>query len=361
MNDSWSLVAHTRAELGVGEAARRLNSLMLASGLESYLVSLSASASRQKFESIQPHRLLVDTPNLISGVNPDQLGVVLSEHSEIFRNVKRHVGFWAWELEAFPEIYNSTFSMVDEVWTISEFCKSSISANSTVPVRAVALPVPIPSEATKIAGDYFGIPDNKFLVVASFDFFSDVRRKNPSGAIEAFKLAFQETDEALLVVKSINGDAFAEDRAQLLEMADGRKDIIFLDSYLNHYENQALLEVADVFLSLHRAEGYGINMADAMARGTAVIATGYSGNLDFMDENSSILVPHSFEPVKRYAGLRIESRWAEPDVDFAADSLRRLYRSEKLLSEFADAGRKKIMEEHSLKAAVSRFRSDFCA
>jgi glycosyltransferase involved in cell wall biosynthesis len=119
------------------------------------------------------------------------------------------------------------------------------------------------------------------------------------------------------------------------------------------------LELADIYLSLHRAEGYGLNLADAMARNTAVMATGYSGNLDFMDDESSVLVPFTKIPVRKYAGISVNSNWADPDIDFAAEKLRKLSESPTLVKELAYKGLAKIKNENSLAVVVDRFQKEF--
>jgi glycosyltransferase involved in cell wall biosynthesis len=147
--------------------------------------------------------------------------------------------------------------------------------------------------------------------------------------------------------------------AELKDISNGRKDIIFFDGHLSHYENHALLELSDIYISLHRAEGYGLNLADAMARKTAVIATGYSGNLDFMDPESSVLVPYEMTPVSKYAGIRVASKWADPDLDFAAHNISKLEGDPGRLFSLAHQGYEKIKLENSLGTLVKKFQKEF--
>jgi glycosyltransferase involved in cell wall biosynthesis len=144
-----------------------------------------------------------------------------------------------------------------------------------------------------------------------------------------------------------------------MELAGNREDIHFIDGYLNHYENHALLELSDVFLSLHRSEGYGINLADAMARRTLVVATGYSGNLEFMDQSSSVLVPFELTKVTKYAGITVDSVWAEPDLDFCAHTLRELSQNKEKVERLRHAGHSRIVQQNSLPAAVKQFKKEF--
>jgi glycosyltransferase involved in cell wall biosynthesis len=226
-------------------------------------------------------------------------------------------------------------------------------------VRTVKVPVPLPYAKTAVNRKDLGIPEKTFLVTSSFDLNSDIDRKNPAGSIKAFLKSFPKPSGATLFLKSINGDKHTTRLSELQELAQGREDIVFFDGYLDQYQNKGLLELSDIYLSLHRAEGYGLNLADAMARKTAVIATGYSGNLDFMDEASSVLVPFEKVAVTNYAGIWVNSKWAEPDIDFASRKLRDLFDSSQLVEEFAQKGFSKIKSENSLKVAVENFQKEF--
>jgi glycosyltransferase involved in cell wall biosynthesis len=132
-----------------------------------------------------------------------------------------------------------------------------------------------------------------------------------------------------------------------------------MDDYFDSEKNLALLEMADVAVSLHRAEGYGINLADAMARSTVVIATGYSGNLEFMNDSNSVLVPYSMTPVKRYANLDLESKWAEPDLEYAARALRNLYQDRNKLRQIAARGHAHTLKQHGLRVSVEKLKEAF--
>lgn len=357
--DSVNLFSHFQAEMGVGEISRRLIALLAANGINLNVLPFEASKSRKLHPPIHSKGVFDPEAASISCVNPDQLGSLVAQFGIPFGRQNPHVGFWAWELEDFPKLYKSAANLLNEIWTISNFAKLSIASSVTTPVKSVRMPVPIPTRKTSLNRKHFKLPGEGFLATTSFDFNSNWTRKNPAGAILAFKQAFPKVGQATLAVKSINGDKNPDQWNQLLQVAENRKDIIFLDGYLNHYENQALLELADVFLSLHRAEGYGINLADSMARGTPVVATGYSGNLDYMDQDSAILVPFTKAKVTNYAGLKVQSQWAEPDLDFASGALRELAENSVRRAEIGRAGFRRIAQDHSLSAAANFFRTEF--
>lgn len=335
------------SSFGLGEAARRLRSLLFASGLD------INPASRSKEVLGKP---LASDLGFFS-VNPDQLLRFGSQ----FEGHRTRVGFWAWELEQVPDYFSRSAALFDLLLSISKFTESAL-LGSGIANRSVQLPVPMPtsvSVARKNEDDKSRSrgEEREFRVLVTFDFSSDLRRKNPEAAISAYKIAFEEKANAALLVKTVGGTK--RQIANLRRSLEDRKDIHLMTSTLESAQYESLVREADVLMSLHRSEGYGLNLADAMARKVPVIATGYSGNLDFMAEDSSILVPYDLVPVKFYAGLPIKSVWAEPDVDYAANKLRELYEDEKLRREIGEAGYKKILTEHSLPVAVKKFQEEF--
>lgn len=354
-----NLVAHLDAEMGVGEVARRLISLLSAAGIDLNLVPFEASKARKEHKGIYKTGDFLAGHGTLSCVNADQLGALVAIFGISANTQNFHNGFWAWELEDFPESFAPASKLIDEIWTISTFAQESIQKAVSTKVRTVKVPVPIPNTKTKLNRKDLGIPGKKFLVTSSFDLNSDIERKNPAGSIGAFLKAFPKPVGATLFLKSINGDKHTTRYNELQELAQGREDIVFFDGYLDHYRNKGLLELSDLYLSLHRAEGYGLNLADAMARKTAVIATGYSGNLDFMDEASSVLVPFEKVAVTNYAGMRVNSKWAEPDIELASRKLRELFDKPQLVQELAHKGFVKIKNENSLQVSVENFQKEF--
>jgi glycosyltransferase involved in cell wall biosynthesis len=354
-----NVVAHLKAEMGVGEVARRLISLLSASGLDLNLVPFEASKARKDHEGDYKLGDFVASQGTLSCVNADQLGAAIAYFGITSTAKQFHNGFWAWELEDFPTTYSPAARLLDQIWTLSSFAQASIKKAVNIPVRMVKVPVPIPNRQTALCRRDFGIPEKTLLVTSSFDFDSDIERKNPAASIDAFLKAFPKPVGATLFLKSINGSKHQTKFNELKELSKGRNDIVFSNAYLNHYENKGLLELTDLYLSLHRSEGYGLNLADSMARKTAVMATGYSGNMDFMDDESNALIPFEKIPVTQYAGISVDSNWADPDVDFAAYKLRELLDSPALVKELAINGFTKIKNENSLAVVVKKFQKEF--
>jgi len=247
------------------------------------------------------------------------------------------IGYWAWELEAFPSGWEFGFAGLDQLWCPSTFTAQALALRSPVPVSA--LPHLIDwGRADRLAQRRLGQPQRQrgapFTVLFAFDFWSTMGRKNPLGAIEAFQRAFPAgtpTDgstslpTARLVLKLSSGRQFPDAADQLRQRALADPRIQVLDGHLPLEQLDDLYAGADVLLSLHRAEGFGLTLAEAMAAGLPVVATGYSGNLDFMPPGSAELVPYRLVPIGRTEGDYREGwPWADPDLDAAAAALRRL-------------------------------------
>ncbi|MDB5477225.1 MAG: glycosyltransferase [Phenylobacterium sp.] len=252
-------------------------------------------------------------------------------------------GYWAWELPRAPARWLKDGALVDEVWAPSRYNAEAL-AGAAAPVRIVPHPL--------FAADYRDVAPAPrragFQAVALFDFNSSAARKNPAGAIEAFRRAFGDDASADLTLKTQNGRLFPDLLAKLRGLCPPNVRIV--DETWPYAEVKALIAGADVLISLHRAEGFGLSPAEAMALGTPVIATGFSGVLDFMDETNSLLVPFSpvavDDPQRIYRG----QTWAEPDLGAAAQALLRLRADAGLRQSLAKAGRRTIAERLSPQA-----------
>jgi glycosyltransferase involved in cell wall biosynthesis len=184
----------------------------------------------------------------------------------------------------------------------------------------------LPTVPTSLIRSDVGLPDDRFLFGFAFDYLSVFARKNPVGLVDAYCRAFGPDDGAMLVLKTIHAEAFPAAAAQLREAVADRDDILFIDGFLSSLEIRAFFQLLDCYVSLHRAEGLGLTLASAMAAGVPTIATGWSGNLEFMTADNSVLVPYDLRDVGPGAApYPPEALWAEPDVHAASDAMRALF------------------------------------
>jgi glycosyltransferase involved in cell wall biosynthesis len=237
---------------------------------------------------------------------------------------QRNAGIWFWEAEQVPEAYRHAFNLVDEVWAPSLFIATALERTGFGQVVSIVLPVPVPTWSTALTRQDLGLPEG-FVVLFTFDFASVFERKNPLGLLEAYCRAFDPDDGAHLVLKTVGGDQHWQ-QMELLRSSINRPDILVMDGAVTSHRVKALMELSDCYASLHRSEGFGLGMAEAMALGKPVIATAWSANLEFMDEDTAYLVPADAIPIPDdvavYGGL---GRWADPDLDAAAEALRRIH------------------------------------
>ncbi len=233
------------------------------------------------------------------------------------------IGIWGWEVNRIPDRWRSAFELIDEIWVYSRFMAENIGAVAPVPVTV--LPPPVSPPVLRGAPLRLGVPDG-FLFLFVFDYMSTTQRKNPVGLVEAFRSAFSPQDGAHLLIKTINAPLRPLAEEELLWACHGREDIHVIDRSLTGPERDALMAACDCYVSLHRSEGFGLTLAEAMSIGKPVIATGYSGNVDFMTAENSYLV--DYEIVRVGPDCEIypaDGEWAEPDVEQAARLMRGVY------------------------------------
>jgi glycosyltransferase involved in cell wall biosynthesis len=206
--------------------------------------------------------------------------------------------------------------------------------------------MPLPFVAPNIDSDFslqtLGL-ESRFTFLFTFDFGSVVKRKNPGAVIAAFKRAFKENEGPQLIVKSINGRIRQKEYEALLWSCDDRKDIFLIDEYFDNDKNAALIATCDCYVSLHRSEGLGLTLAEAMLLEKPVIATNYSGNLDFMNTETSFLVPWEYTEVGQdAAAYPSHAKWAEPNIDAASEYMRYVYCNPAISSDIGKRARQHI-------------------
>lgn len=241
-----------------------------------------------------------------------------------------------WEFESgLREAAPRLFEGVDGILVSTDFCSRYFQRiiPSGVKIGKVRYPFPLdrlyPPRCQAIRSKYV-LPDNAFVAFFHFNYCSSAARKNPGGVIRAFACALRGKPDAYLVIKTAGFDQYPEQVAHLEKIAmecGVARQIRFINQHLPYSEILQLEAASDVYISLHRGEGFGIGMLEAMAVGTPVIATDYGGNTDFTKSSTAFMVDYKMLPAKfpeysRYAGVR---EWAEPNIDTAVSYLKALY------------------------------------
>lgn len=348
-----NLWGHLSGGFGLGEGARATARALQAAGVVVQWcdLPLATHPNDQPLPQQQTERLPAAVDLIHTNPNVLQHTDGLAERLQLQAPLR--IGYWAWELEQFPRGWERGFTGLDQLWCPSAFTASSLGLRSPIPVTALPhLPDWPRAErlrALRAAQPRAGRP---FTCLFAFDFWSTVGRKNPYGVIEAFQLAFPRRrswglrpQEARLVLKLASSHQFPEATEALRQRIANDPRITLITEHLPAAAFDALYAQADALVSLHRAEGFGLAMAEAMAAGLPVVATGYSGNLDFMPPGSAELIPYTLTPIQRSEGdYRAGNLWAEPDLDATARALRRLAAEPASAAALGERGRQAVLQ-----------------
>lgn len=266
------------------------------------------------------------------------------------------IAYWYWEFDSIPDAWLESAKQVDEVWTATEFIARGLRERLNLPVRTLFPGVRLTPFEVRKRSD-FGLDEDRYTFLFTFHMVSVMERKNPLGLIRAFRAAFREDDKVSLVLKTSFGDRHPAELQKLRDAAAGA-NIKVIDQVLSPDEVLSLMHACDAYVSLHRSEGLGLTMAEAMLMGKPVIATNFSGNVDFMDDGNSLLVPYELvklgKPIPPY-GADLE--WAEPSVEHAARFMRRLYDDQAWGRELGARAKTSAETNLSLEAAGRRIKA----
>jgi len=351
-----NLVGYLNAELGVGESARLTAAALRATGVDVATVATKRTLSRQQVAFTSDNVARYDT--IVMGVNADQTGAVQADLGAAFMADRYVIGQWYWELESFPREFHPAFSLVDEVWAASQFICDAVAKEAPPNVKVMHLPIALstPVFDPAMTRKVLGLPDG-FMFLFSWDMLSVIERKNPAGLIDAYRRAFAPTDGALLVLKTMNGRSNLQVLEQLRWLCRDRSDIIIIDEVFDQMRAGSLTNVCDCYVSLHRSEGLGLTMAEAMLLEKPAIVTGYSGNMDFTKEDTAHLVRWQPAEVPAMAGpYRKGSLWADPDLDHAAELMRGVFDDRESAHRLGVAARSRLLETHSLERCGAAMR-----
>lgn len=352
-----NLVGFIRAQMGLGQGCRLIASALETAGIPFGAVETRVGNPFNHSDNTWA-RKLTDSFRYgvnIFHVNPEQLPHLLVSLPAGVLDRHYNIGIWLWELPDFPDRWHKCFRLVDEVWAPSKFNCESIRKKSPVPVTLI--PYGIEAEYDEnMDREYFGLPEGKFLFLSMFDSNSTIERKNPLGAVWAFRKAFPRNASAGLVIKINNPTD--ECRRLLREETESFPNIYLIEKSLTKTGVNSLIRCADVFVSLHRAEGFGLVIAEAMLLGTPVIATNWSANVDFMTEENSCPVKYSLREIGRniysYEAYQL---WAEPDLNHAADYMKKLFSDGKFYASIRKNAMEYISENYSAEKSAEAIRT----
>jgi glycosyltransferase involved in cell wall biosynthesis len=363
-DDGVNMVGYFDRASSLGDVVRRLRDAAQQAGVAYTTISTRRTASPSHaaagIDGIASSDR-VDFATSVCVVTADQFPFLANDFPELFAATRRMIGYWFWELEHIPLHMRQAIALVDEIWEGSRFVTDAFAAvaPAQVAVRHVPIPIAQPQPSARRRHDFPLLADatDRPLFITVFDHLSVTERKNPVGVIDAFRRAFAAGEGPLLVIKTMNGHQRWANHQRVRAAADGRDDIRVWDETLDRADQMALVAAADCMVSLHRSEGLGLHLAEAMWLGTPAIATRYSGNLDFMDDDNSLLIDYRLVNVEHGEDVYPPTAmWAAPDIEQAAAAMRRIAGDPALRARLASAGRR-AMEQQPTPAETGRLIS----
>lgn len=346
------------SEDGIGEAARLTLKIFQTAGIDIALNALSRPVAREKISNTEEFNF--STPYNINYFHfssrwvphyLDQIGLDNLKD-------KYNISHWLTEVQNYPLTWAENVHHFNEIWTASSFCQDSIAM--TLPIPTILISYPILADcAVDIKANL--LPEHQnfsgfiFLVMANM--YSDIERKNVLGSLEAFSQAFTQNEDVTLVVKLSNAEVDTEYFTKIKQYSDKDSRIIIFDRFIDRIEVDALYRSVDAYISLHRAEGFGLTIGEAMHHGISVITTAYSGNMDFCNTFNSYLVDYDLVEVGedrlRYASTDL---WANPKIDSAVEALRKVYSDSEDRIKKIENAKKYITKHFSIDAIAQKVR-----
>jgi glycosyltransferase involved in cell wall biosynthesis len=320
-----NLYGYVQGEIGIGEDVRSVARALKLNNIPCCIVNVKPGDNvSQKDNSVD--QWIVEKPlyaiNIFCTTGIEQVRYACERGLDVFEG-RYNIGFWPWELPIWPVSCEQAFSMVDEIWGISSYTASAYR-RAKRPVYVMSLPVTIDSVAAMKRED-FDLPEDDYLFVFSFDFNSTLARKNPVAVICAFQRAYPVNgrDNVGLVLKASHVNVNSKEWKRIKSLTQSDPRIHVIDETLRRPEVLALYQCCDCYVSLHRAEGFGRGLAEALLLDLQLIATGFSGNLDFCKEGRVGLVKYRRRNVRRREYFHADGQsWADPDVVHAAELMR---------------------------------------
>jgi glycosyltransferase involved in cell wall biosynthesis len=353
-----NLVGYFRADLGIGESARCMARALETARVPTALVDLRLPCKNPMSDETFAARLQPDSPHRVNIVHVDPPGMrdLDHHHGPALRRDKYTIGYWAWELPEFPDAWIHFADYCDEVWAPSAFAAAAIAEKVPVPVLAMPHAIAFP----RPQGDFrskFGLPRDRFLFLFLYDLNSYSERKNPAAVLEAFRRSGLAGRGAALVIKVHNAAGNPDDFARLQAAAAELPDTVLLNATLSRTEVYELESACDCFVSLHRSEGFGFAVAEAMYLGKPVISTDWSATAEFVNNANGCPVRARLVTLDRNHGPYAKGQtWADPEVDDAATHMRRLFDDRALGARLGAAARATIEERFSPAAMGARYR-----
>lgn len=261
-----------------------------------------------------------------------------------------NIGFWVHEMQSFPGLWAQQMKYFDEIWTPSSFCQNAISLSANIPVLKFSYPIENRAVSPRILARLTGTKFTEFNFLTIFDVNSDAERKNPLFTIQAFLEVYKSINSVRLILKTrnLNSDKLLAEK--LYKLVKQHSNITIIDGYIENSQLQELYEITDVYVSLHRAEGFGLTISDAMSQGIPVLVTGFSGNMEFCNASDTRTTLYDLKEIghnrPRFRNIDV---WAEPNLEDAIEAFNDLVTNHLLWINKSLNARTRISKEFSIE------------
>jgi len=355
------VLGHPYAHIGRGYDARLTFKSIKKTGLQTGLYDIYKyqQPNEEQKRDLVPH--IVKDPHAaiqIFTLNGDEVKPSFEFMGNAIKQDTYKIVYPQWELEKYPDEWARELNRFDEVWAPSIFVQKALEKAISRPVYYLPLNIGEHLLPYAYGRRYFGLPESDFLFLLAFDFSSYLARKNPWDVIEAFKrfIKGKEYSDARLVLKLNNSDSQPQLVGKLMDEINDIKDyVLIIEKSLSDIETKSLIRNCDCYISLHRSEGWGRSLAEAMLMKIPVIATNYSGNTEFMNPRNSFPVNYRLTDLKPGEYPFWEGQvWAQPDIDHAIHLMDTVYYG-KYDREILNNAMETILEKYSHRATGFRF------
>lgn len=344
-----NVAGHLSASFGIGEAAKTTVAAMTAANIPLRLNDLTPKGNNLIQTASAGEKTNPYPVNLI-WTNPDLLEKLILKNAYAaklltpgyFKN-RYNIGYWSWETPEIPESWLPALHLFDEIWTGSQYVAAAVRRCTSLPVKVFHFCNNF--TPSNLHRKDLHLPEDKWLFLFVFDEYSNYLRKNPQAVIKAFCQSFEknETDVCLLI-KSRNLQLFQ--KQSLEKIADNHPGIRFINEDVSREALAGLIKNCDCYVSLHRSEGYGLTIVEAMYYGKPVIATNYSGNIDFMNAENTFPIDYEITNLPETSGVYKKGTcWAEPDIDKAAEAMRFVYEQKAAAMEIGERAARDIRKQ----------------
>lgn len=352
-HEGINLIGNIRAETGLGQSTRLVSDILEASG-EAYVIhdffvppgpSMNDHTHDDKISEEIPYDIN------IFHVNASEFTLAFINMGKQVWDHRYNIAYWLWELEEFPEEWLGCIDLVDEIWTPADFITNTLKKYTDKPVMTLPYCVEAPTDE-KFDREFFGLPDDIFLFLMMFDSGSIMERKNPDSVFAAYKEAFGTDNDKVGIVVKIN-EYSKEDIEYIHAALAGYTNVYILSETLTKVQVNSLIKAVDVFVSLHRAEGFGLVLAEAMITGTPTIATNWSANTEFACPEAACMVDYKMiEIEKDIPPYKKGYHWADADVTKAAGFMKRLYEDSEFYESIAENAKRYVAQKLNMERST---------